>query len=59
MVKTSSAATDTLGRIKALPGINTRFRYNGLMKKSNGTLGHGDFCEDRVAVIKVSGFVDS
>jgi hypothetical protein len=58
MVKASSTVMDTLGGIKALPGISTRFRHNGFMKKSSRTLGHGDFYEDRVAVIKVSGFLD-
>jgi hypothetical protein len=59
MVKTYFAATNTLGGIKALPRINTRFGNNGFMRNSNGNLGHGDVYEDRVAVIRVSGFVNS
>jgi hypothetical protein len=42
IVKTRFAATNKLGGIKALPGINRRFRENGFVKHSNGTFGGGD-----------------
>jgi hypothetical protein len=48
-----------LGEMKVLLRINTKFRNNGFMKNSIGTLGRGDFYEGRVAVIKDNGFVNS